>query len=324
MPGRFASTIIVLFFMTMVGWQIARSIHYPYGQAPKLKDALEAAAEDGESHWELRHQGQRLGMAVTDVRKSNNSNIYTLRQRVVLDRGLDAFLGLDKILLLLNSVTGIRISNQLTLDFRTDAEVNYLGVLHHYKMMATVVETSNRPAPDVDPATTPTIEPLISCSFSARADGEGHLGIRGVVKMRGGFSGDLPDGIKVKYDAHKLLFSSLAPTDVLPNLLPGQRWEAPMVDLQGLLSSAMGSMGGKAMGPISLPERQPAVVRVLDRPEALRWNEADVSCWLVESGQKGLKVQVWVRRSDGRVLRQLAHWGERTLEILRLPNPPSS
>jgi hypothetical protein len=121
---------------------------------------------------------------------------------------------------------------------------------------------------------------------------------------------------QLAYDGKDLLLNSLCPLDRMPAVQPGQQWETPLVDP---LSSAftLHPMAGTI-------DRSPVKVKVLSEPQGLVWGGDYVSCWVVDSKRGDLHVQIWVRQSDGLVLKQTMHWGSTSLEVVRVASSPGS
>lgn len=69
-----------------------------------------------------------------------------------------------------------------------------------------------------------------------------------------------------------------------------------------------------------MPERKATRVKVREEMQTLNWHGQSVPCLVVESKQRGLTVTLWVRQPDGRVLKQVAKWGESAIELERQPS----
>jgi hypothetical protein len=308
MPSRRIIVVLVLVWLLMVGWQVVRQYGQHYGAPPKMLDALEEAAKDcdaakdGRIHWTIRLDGKPLGSVVNRVTRSKNL-MFNLQQKVVLDRDLTDFLNLKQNLELINKFAQTNLTPDLVLEMLTDLDVDYFGSLRIMRLEAAVYQGKDRE------------HSLISLGVLARAR-DGQLHLSGKLKFFGGPAMSLPKDFAVKYDPKHMLFNSIAPVDVIPNLHPGQAWEAPMLDMQGLLNPATFTSLGKEVTP---PERTPTRVHVLNEVRTLGWGGQEVPCFVVESGRRGLKLTLWVRAADGRVLKQVAQWGERVIEVERNP-----
>lgn len=306
MPSRRVILLLVLLWLVMVGWQIARQYGQHYGAPPKMLDALEEAAKDCEAAkdhtipWTIRLDGKRLGTVANRVTRGKNL-IFNLQQKVILDSNLTDFLNLKQNLELINKFAQTNLTPDLVMEMDTDLDVDYFGTLRLMRLKAAVYQGQERE------------QSLLSLDITARAR-DGQLQLNGKLSFLGGTKLDLPKGFAVKYDPKHMLFNSIAPVDVVPNLHPGQTWEAPMLDMQGLLNPATFTSLGKEVNP---PERTPTPVRVLNEVRTLTWGGQEVPCFVVESARRGLKLTLWVRAADGRVLKQVAQWGERVIEVER-------
>jgi hypothetical protein len=301
MPSRGFTLLIVLLFLVMVTWQLTRAYLEPYSAAPKFKGALDEAVKDGETTWTLYHNGRRLGTNKSQVRVDPGSG-YMLKQVLHLDGDLDHFLNLK----VLKTLFQLNFDLEISLLLETNTRVTYLGSLISMDARTNIKLTKQ------------SVGPEIMASFSALAD-EGFLRLSGHINLAG-TKLRLPDDYRIRYDSKNLFFGSLNPADVMPGLLPGQQWEAPLIDLSALLSTPA-NMANSAN--LEVPERKPIRVRVKEELQALQWHGQTTPCFVVECKQRGLVINLWVRVSDGRVLKQAARWGESTyLEIVRDPPKP--
>jgi hypothetical protein len=99
----------------------------------------------------------------------------------------------------------------------------------------------------------------------------------------------------------------LQPVSRFADVRPGRRWVvqevSPLEDaIATLLTGVLAEHG------LTVPERkrEPLVAEVLPSPETTRWKDEDVSCWVIEYRRGDATARTWVRRSDGKVLRQEA------------------
>lgn len=105
----------------------------------------------------------------------------------------------------------------------------------------------------------------------------------------------------------------LQPVSRLTGVRPGRRWVVQEVNpldeaLAALVTARLGEHG------VKVPERkrEPLIAEVLSDPETMHWNDADVSCWVIEYRGGDARARTWVRAADGKVLRQEAFlMGER-------------
>lgn len=298
MPTRGFTLGIVLLFAVMVGWQLTRAYLAPFSAAPKLKSALDEAVKDGRTHWTLYHNGRRIGSSVNEVSVDQGSG-YILKQRLHLDGELEEFLNLK----VLRALFQIQFDLQINLTLESNTRVTYLGSLIGMDVRANVKLTRQ------------SSQPEITATITANA-GDGFLRLSGNINLVG-TKLRLPDDYRVRYDGKNPLLGSFNPVDVLPGLVPGQQWEAPLIDLSALLS-APSQVSSSVQ--LDLPERKPIRLRVRDDLQLLQWAGTLTPCLVVECKQRGLVISLWVRAQDGRVLKQAARWGESTyLEIVRDP-----
>jgi hypothetical protein len=110
----------------------------------------------------------------------------------------------------------------------------------------------------------------------------------------------------------------LQPVSRLANVRPGRRWVVQEVNP---LDEALAILikGKFAEHGFNLPERtrEPLIAEVLPTQETTRWNDADVSCWVIEYRGGEARARTWVRASDGKVLRQEAELMGEKLTIER-------
>lgn len=298
MPTRATIGFIVLLWLSAVGWQAYRAANARYTAAPRLLDSLRLAAAEGESAWVITHNGVVLGRSVNEVREDRIIG-YILRQNVTLDGDLSGLLNLK----LLSSFLPVDLSKGLAFELNTDINVTQFGSLSRFSMNAAVHLDKKQK------------DGMVKAYISGRAE-DAHLLLSGYFTfMDQKFS--LPSDLKVRYDSKTLFLSSLAPADCLPGLTGGQQWEAPVIDLKDLMGNQ--ALGAAGVGEFSLPSRKATPVRVREEPVWWGWHGENTACWLVESKQPGLVVQLWVRQSDGFVLRQQARFGEAAIDLIREP-----
>lgn len=298
MPGRATIYAILLFWLGAVGWQLYAYFSAPYTAAPKLIDSLRAAVHDGDSTWKILHNGNLLGTTHNEAREDRSVG-YILRQTVTLDGNLESFLNLQ----LLNRLFQLNLNNNLALSMTTDMQITQFGSLTRLTMNAAVHLDKRQQ------------DGLLRAFISGRAD-EGQLILSGYFAFADQ-KFPLPPDLKVRHDQKNLFMTSLAPADCLPGLVGGQAWAAPVIDLGELLKSTVG-------GDLGLPPQKAAMVQVREHPVWYDWHGEGTACWLVESKQRGLTMSLWVRQTDGHVLRQQAKWGENTIELIRDPKTMAS
>lgn len=150
----------------------------------------------------------------------------------------------------------------------------------------------------------------------------GTIDIRGLVKdgtlngratLKSGLmdlEGDL-DPVAVPRGSRPL--NPMQPVNRLAHVRGGQEWVVnesnPLQDaVRDLLKKKVSEFG------IRLPEekkKESLVAKVDTSPQTLKWQEQDVSCWVIEYRRIEVVARTWVRVTDGKVLRQeLSEKGE--------------
>lgn len=109
-----------------------------------------------------------------------------------------------------------------------------------------------------------------------------------------------PSLLSVSTGDHGQVLLPLLPLPKLKHLREGQRWRVPVVDIL-----EMATVPNAAEQPLPILDAEV-------KSDSLLWNEEPTDCWRVEyrEGEAVPRVITWVRRSDGTVLRQSAHYGE--------------
>jgi hypothetical protein len=103
------------------------------------------------------------------------------------------------------------------------------------------------------------------------------------------------------------ILDPLHPVGRIQGLRPGQHWRAPVVDP---LSDSLRAMAQR--NPVLQPfVKQDTGIRslraeVLPEVHTLFWQDEEVLCLVMEYSDRDFTAQVWVRESDGMVLRQIA------------------
>ncbi|HQR42265.1 MAG TPA: hypothetical protein PLX97_06260, partial [Gemmatales bacterium] len=119
-------------------------------------------------------------------------------------------------------------------------------------------------------------------------------------------------------------FSTISPTDCLAGIRLGQRWQTPVIDPSQLMMSAMAAskvkdLGSSALNVDELMKTKVVEVRVLDELKEFEWNGVNTACYVVQSSEKGSKMQLWVNVSTNRVLKQVFESDRHLLEMVREP-----
>lgn len=284
MPRRWVSLAIIVFWLGMMGWLTGRELWQRFGARPKLHETLAASAQAGPVHWlitEIVHSEQPLregqapeekplGTAITEVKLDQHNGKFRLSQTVHLGRFFN---------------TEQTLGFPITLEMNARADVNLFGKLQELKFHAQVPELK------------------ISGDVVGKPHGPHELQVAGIFRF---------DSIErtvdntIPYDGTDVILSSLCPLDRMPGLKPGQTWKTPMVDPVETLMSQSFSQPGLMAPEISRPA---VTVTVWDQPQGLLWNGAYTTCLVMEAVQGGRSMKVYVRQSDGLVLRQTAELG---------------
>jgi hypothetical protein len=120
------------------------------------------------------------------------------------------------------------------------------------------------------------------------------------------------------------VLNPLMPVDRLRGVTPGRRWAVRQVDplrealgellVKGLQDELAKQGGKKKATAVTLPPSPELLAEVLREPVKLDRREGPVECWVIEykSENPPITARTYVRRDDGRVLRQEATaYGER-------------
>lgn len=328
MPGRYTVAFILTFFVGMACWQWFRHYGATFGEGPQLKASLELAAQDGATNWKISYNGNRLGDAQTQVVKTPNG-IYLLKQNVLLDGDLESFLG--------PLGTFARLSNIKLNDFRgnirTDMELTYLGTMRKMfisfkasprPIMAAPGSAEEKRRKEDDAKRTDVNDSmnLLNLSITAVAGELDQLSFTGSFIFAGI---KLPiENVKMKYRNKESFLSSASPTDCLAGLRLGQRWQTPIIDPTQLMVGALATSKTKeltsgALNADDLVKTKVTEVRVLDELKELEWNKQKIPCFVVQSNERGSKMQLWVNASSYRVLKQVFESDRHLLEMVREP-----
>jgi hypothetical protein len=285
MPGRWTALAIVVFWLVMMGWLVGRELWMHFGPPPRLEDSLQAAARDGPTLWNISHNYERIGWAETQVIDQGQGR-YQLRQHVHFDKASHFFqlTGLP-LASLLPGAADVKGDARLTFDLTAKGDLDQLriDILHDDRDLVLQIQGK----PEGSELKLHVTSPLLS-----------------------GFHWDFA----IPYDARNVVHNSLCPFDRMPNLWPGRRWQAPMVDpAKSMMSQVL--------------HRAPVEVTVRDEPQNFHWSALRdwVSCLVVDAHQpeQEMHIEIWVHQQDGRVLKQRARWGKITLDIERKTVSPA-
>jgi hypothetical protein len=126
---------------------------------------------------------------------------------------------------------------------------------------------------------------------------------------------DVPvDSVPVTRRSGMLL--TMHPVNQLAGLRAGQRWQVSLANpLRDLFSALVRKRFGFSLGGDSGSTTLAA--EVLAEPKELVWAGGRDSCWVIEYRGGDDTAQTWVRQSDGLVVRQEARRGEEVLILQR-------
>ncbi|MFT3878224.1 MAG: hypothetical protein QM703_01025 [Gemmatales bacterium] len=328
MPGRLTITFILTFFVGMLGWQWLRNYGTTYGNGPQLKPSLELAAEDGTTKWKMLLNQKRLGDVQTVVTKTS-MGIYVLKQMVVLDGDLEAFMGPMGFVA---KSFGLKL-NEFRAFINTEMELSYLGTMQKLNLSFTIktrpVLTREDMARELlqaeqasrkgDKEDSPSLMRLIISADTKQIDTLAFTGYFTMADIR------FPiEDMKVKYRNKDTFLSNIAPNDCMAGIRLGQRWQSPIVDPTQLMMSAFATSKAKELtnGTFNADDvlkTKITEVRVLDELHELVWNGQRLPCYVAQSSEKGSKMQIWVNASNYRVLKQLYESDRHQLELIREP-----
>ncbi len=328
MPGRYTIAFILCFFVGMSGWQWFRNYGATLGEGPQLKPSLELAAQDGATNWKISYNGNRLGDAQTQVVKTPNG-IFLLKQDVLLDGDLESFLGPIGSFA---KLSGIKL-NDFRGNIKTEMELTYLGTMRKLHMtfkasprpiMAAPgsAEEKRRKEDDARRGETSDSLSLLYLTITAVAMELDQLSFSGSFTFAGV---KLPiDDVKMKYRNKESFFSNAAPTDCLAGLRLGQRWQTPIIDPTQLMVGALATSKTKeitsgAFNADDLVKTKVTEVRVLDELKELEWNKTRIPCFVVQSTERGSRMQLWVNASNYRVIKQNFESDRHLIEMIREP-----
>src|SRR5262249_30986624 len=96
----------------------------------------------------------------------------------------------------------------------------------------------------------------------------------------------------------------LEPVSRMARVRPGRRWVVREVTpLEEAVAALIKNKLGKFAESLPERKREPLIAEVLSDPETMRWNDEDVSCWVIEYRAGGeVRARTWVRVADGKVL----------------------
>lgn len=328
MPGRLTIAFILTLFVGMTCWQWLRNFGNNVGEGPQLKASLELAAQDGSTSWAIRYNNQRLGDALTQVTKTS-LGVYLLKQGVLLDGDLETFMGPIGAFA---KLSGIKL-NEFRAEINTEMELTYLGTMRKLHLNFTAKPRASMAAPGskeekemrASEARRPERDDnnsLLRLVVTADVLPTEQLSFKGVFALAGM---RFPiDDVKVKYRSKDSFLSSISPTDCMAGIRLGQRWHTPMIDPTQMMVAALATSKAKELSSGTfnteeLMKTKIAEVRVLDELKEMEWNGTKVACYVVQSAERGSKLQIWVNASNYRVLKQSFESDRHLLELIREP-----
>lgn len=330
MPGRLTIAFILILFVGMSIWQWVRNFGSAVGDGPQLKPSLELAAQDGTTNWQLIYNRNRLGDAQTTVLKSS-SGVYILKQNVLLDGDLESFMGP---LSAFAKLSGIKLNDYRAM-VRTEMELTYLGTM---KKLTLSFVANPRPVLTAEAAQKLSKQEdakrsekayekeeqnfLLRLNLVADVQEHDHLNFRGEFAFAG-MKFPIRD-VSVKYRNKESFLSNIAPTDCMAGIRLGQRWQTPIIDPTQMMMSALATSKAKelssgAFNTDELVKTKIAEMVVLDELKDLKWDGNNVPCYLVQSMDKGTKMQIWVNATNYRVLKQSIESDRYQMEMIRDP-----
>lgn len=330
MPGRLTIAFILILFVGMSIWQWMRNFGSAVGDGPQLKPSLELAAQDGTTNWQLLYNRSRLGDAQTTVLKSS-SGVYILKQNVLLDGDLESFMGP---LSAFAKLSGIKLNDYRAM-IRTELELTYLGTMKKLTLSFVAnprpVLTAEAAQKTLKNAVLPeTVKSkdkeeqnyLLRLNLVADVQEHDHLNFRGEFAFAT-MKFPIRD-VSVKYRNKESFLSNIAPTDCMAGIRLGQRWQTPIIDPTQMMMSALATSKAKelssgAFNTDELVKTKIAEMNVLEELKDLKWDGANVPCYLVQSNDKGTKMQIWVNATNYRVLKQSIESDRYQMEMVREP-----
>lgn len=291
MPSRWISWSIIVFWIGMMAWLTGAELYHRFGTRPRLQDTLAASAQAGPVHWNIT-EILRRDRPPKEGEAPEERPLGTAVTELRLDARSGKYLLAQQIHLHRLFNTGF------SLNLTSRSEVNLFGRLQQISFNATVPEVN------------------LHCELVGRPQGPDKLRVQAFFRF-GSEHQEVQQTIS--YDGTDLVLSSLCPLDRMPGLRPGQTWKTPMVDpVESILGQSFSS-GNLPKAEITRPL---VTVRVWDQPQGLLWRGEFVPCLVVEAVQGGRSMKIYVRESDGLVLRQTAELGSLsplTLAVTRDP-----
>jgi len=292
MPPRWLTAAIVTFWLAMTTWLFWHDVRprlRARGAPPYTVNLADEARDSGRVDWDVFWNGQTVGHAATAVIYRSKEKEFLLRTIVKFDNFRYSFEPLVRIAIMLermNTEKTVAPDGQLK---ELQGEVagsilDPLGGAHDGR-----VEWSGM---------------VLNGAF------EPHWRLRGAGIEHQDFTTE-----KVRVPNEYSMLSTLEPWNRLLNLQPDQEWRVTRFD-PALASLA--ALAGISPSPDTLD------AGVLHDTEELQWDGRPVECLVIEyRGQDGERDRTWVRKDDGRVLRQeYRKPGDKTDEVFAMERTP--
>jgi hypothetical protein len=282
MPSRPAVAAIFLFWLATTAYAAYRDLWprlFPSGPPPVAMDLQDEATQFAEVRWAVTRGGKTIGRLTTSVKH------------------IDA----DDTVLFTQTYTNVEVevgpARFQASRLRTATRVTRAGRLREQTMDGDLKATARN------------LVITAAATVTGRVENGQFLGHCDIHSSLGDLSRPLdpvpvPDG---------QVLNPLAVPNRLTGLRPGQTWHVtevnPLADAARLLLKEEARKYGL---PVQEAKRETVVAEVLSNPQRLPWKGEDVDCWVVEYRTDRATARTWVRRSDGKVLRQEAYgMGER-------------
>lgn len=302
MPSRFFALAIVVFWLAVTGWFVARDIapQWQSDTAPPFSIELadEAVRQVVPVRWRILRDDVEIGQLRTTLRPVEAGDEYELTAQCNELTAMDANLPL---------IGPARVIIRNFDDrWRVSREGELLGMKTSLNLFARV---GNGPAVTADAELgADAIHGKWRRWFRLRSPGLGE------------FAPELEPGEVIRGS----VLSPLHPLHRLTGLRPSQRWRQPLVSPhEEIVRAALARLPGAESTSRAIDRHS---IRWLDaqvRPtvEMLEWSGGDAECLVIDYHGDwhgdDFRAQTWVRRSDGLVLRQAAESTGQRLALQR-------
>jgi hypothetical protein len=298
MPPRLLSVAIVLFWLATSGWLISREVlpHLRPGEPPPVAIDLvdEAQRHAAPVLWIITRDGKRIGSARSWVSYRESDDSFTLHNEIIR---MEVNLGFLASFYLRSLHTSYQVSRTGDLramhaDIRADSSLFLAGPREGGR----------------------SLDPQIKGQVSGEVRDHRFIANGWVEALTLGRHEFTLEPVEVP--SQGTVLNPLHPVNRLLNVRPGQRWRMPTINLlaEALARSADGVLpaGLLPSGPRFLD------AEVLAEPQSLTWSNREARCLVIEyRSEQSVKARIWVRDSDGLVLRQEALQDRETLVLQR-------